>query len=97
MVCPLRHVIFEEKRGKNMATDQLRAAYEAAEKLSLKYQDLIAEKILEEIEEAKWEEWLALPETEKKLSELEAKAKAQHLAGETKKYVPGKSLAELFQ
>jgi hypothetical protein len=80
-----------------MATNQLRTAYEAAEKLPLKYQDLIAEKILAEIEEAEWDEWLALPEVSEMMDELEAKAKAQHLAGKTKKYIPGKSLAELFQ
>ncbi len=80
-----------------MAINQLKAAYEAAEKLPLKYQDLIAEKILEEIEEAQWDEWLAQPEISKMMDELEAKAKAQHLAGKTKKYIPGKSLAELFQ
>jgi len=80
-----------------MATDQLKAAYEAAEKLPLKYQDMIAEKILEEIEEAQWDEWFAQPEVSKMMDELEAKAKAQHLAGKTKKYIPGKSLAELFQ
>jgi len=80
-----------------MATNQLKAAYEAAEKLPLKYQDLIAEKILEEIEEAEWDEWLAQPEISNMMDELEAKAKAQHLAGKTKKYIPGKSLAELFQ
>ncbi len=80
-----------------MATNQLRAAYEAAEKLPLKYQDAIAEKILEEIEEAQWDKWLAQPETDKMLDELETKARAQHLAGKTKKYISGKSLAELFQ
>jgi len=79
-----------------MATNQLRAAYEAAEKLPLKYQDAIAEKILEEIEEAQWDEWLAQPETDKMLDELEAKARAQHLAGTTKKKFQEKALQNYF-
>jgi len=80
-----------------MATNQLRAAYEAAEKLPLKYQDMIAEKILEEIEEAEWEEWLAQPETDAYLDTLEEQLKTDIAAGRIIKHIPGKSLAELFQ
>jgi hypothetical protein len=36
-----------------------KAAYEAAQKLPLKYQDAIVEKILEQMEQQKWDEWLA--------------------------------------
>jgi len=80
-----------------MATNQLRHAYEQAEKLPLKYQDMIAEKILEEIEEAQWEEWLALPKTDVYPDTLEENLKADIKAGRIVKHIPGKSLAELFQ
>ena len=50
-----------------MITDQLKAACEKAEKLSLKDQDMLAKKILEEIEAMEWDEkWdatLATPES----------------------------------
>jgi hypothetical protein len=80
-----------------MAINQLTAAYEAAQKLPLKYQDIIAEKILEEIEEAQWDEWLAQPEISEMMDELEAKAKAQHLAGKTKNTFQEKALQNFFK
>jgi len=80
-----------------MVSNQLRHAYEQAEKLPLKYQEMIAEKILEEIEEARWEEWLAQPETDAYLDTLEEELKADIKAGRVIKHIPGKSLAELFQ
>ena len=80
-----------------MATNRLRHAYEQAEKLPLKYQDMIAEKILEEIEGARWEEWLSFPKTDVYLDKLEKELKDDIKAGRVVKYIPGKSLAELFQ
>ena len=80
-----------------MATDQLKAALEQVENLSPERQNMIAEQILETIEDQEWDEWLAQSEISQMMDELEEKAKAQHLAGKTKKYIPGKSLAELFQ
>jgi len=80
-----------------MATNQLRHAYEQAEKLPLKYQDMIAEKILEEIEEARWEEWLSQPKTDAYLDRLEEDLKADIKAGRIVEHIPGKSLEELFQ
>jgi len=80
-----------------MATNQLRQAYEQAEKLPFKYQDMIAEKILEAIEEAEWDEWLARADIAEMLDNSAEEAKAEHLTGKTIKYVQGKSLAELFQ
>ncbi|HEY4035548.1 MAG TPA: hypothetical protein VGL94_16440 [Ktedonobacteraceae bacterium] len=80
-----------------MVSNQLRHAYEQVEKLPLKYQEMIAEKILEEIEEAQWEEWLARPETDAYLDTLEEGLKADIKAGRVIKHIPGKSLAELFQ
>jgi len=80
-----------------MATNQLSQAYEQAQKLPLKYQAIIAEKILEEIEEALWEEWLVRPDIAEMLDNSAEEAKAERLAGKAIKYVQGKSLAELFQ
>ena len=80
-----------------MATNRLRHAYEQAEKLPLKYQDMIAEKILEEIEESRWEEWLSQPETDAYLDKLEEELKADIKAGRIVEHIPGKSLEELFQ
>lgn len=62
-----------------MTTHELKAAFklaqERAEKLSLKSQDLIAKKILREIEEAEWDETLTSPESlayqERVLKEIE--------------------------
>lgn len=80
-----------------MATDRLKAALEQVENLSPERQNMIAEQILETIEDQEWDEWFVQPEISQMMDELEEKAKEQHLAGKTKKYIPGKSLAELFQ
>ena len=58
---------------------------------------MILKKILEAIEDAELDEWLAQPEISQMIDEFAEEAKAEHLAGKTIKYVPGKSLAELFQ
>ena len=83
-----------------MATEQLKAALkivqEKAEKLSLKSQDLIAKKILREIEDAEWEETLTSPESiadsEKELAEIERDI----VTGNIKNYISGDCLEELF-
>jgi hypothetical protein len=83
-----------------MATEQLKAALkivqEKAEKLSLKSQDLIAKKILREIEDAEWEETLTSPESladsEKELAEIERDI----VTGNIKNYISGDRLEELF-
>jgi len=84
-----------------MVTNQLRQAYEKAEKLSLKDQDMLATKILEEIEAMEWDEkWdaiLATPESDAYLDKLEKEAKADFAAGRVIEYIPGKSLEELFR
>ena len=79
-----------------MATDY-KAIYEQAQKLPLKYQDAIVEKILETIEEAQWDETLASPESQAYAEKRRKEVIAEHLAGKTKEYIPGKSIAELFQ
>jgi len=84
-----------------MATEQLKGAYEAAEKLSLKDQDMLAQHILERIEEMewdeKWDEAFAQPiEERSSMWKIEEEAKANIDAGNVIAYVPGKSLSELF-
>ena len=84
-----------------MATDQLKHAYEAAEKLSLKDQDMLAQHILERIKEMewdeKWDEAFAQPVEEgSSMWKIEEEAKANIDAGNVIAYVPGKSLSELF-
>ena len=84
-----------------MASDQLKAAYEAAQKLSLKDQDMLAKHILERIEEMewdeKWDEAFAQPVEEgSSMWKIEEEAKANIDAGNVIAYVPGKSLSELF-
>jgi len=84
-----------------MVTNQLRQAYEKAEKLSLKDQDMLATKILEEIEamewDEKWEATLATPESDAYLDKLEENLEADIAAGKVIEYIPGKSLEELFR
>jgi len=84
-----------------MASEQLKAAYEAAEKLSLKDQDMLAKHILERIEEMewdeKWDEAFAQPVEEgSSMWKIEEEAKANIDAGNVIAYVPGKSLSELL-
>lgn len=84
-----------------MASDQLKAAYEAAQKLSLKDQDMLAKHILERIEEMewdeKWEEAFAQPVEEGSVMwKIEQEAKINKEAGNVIAYVLGKSLSELF-
>ncbi|HEY4036476.1 MAG TPA: hypothetical protein VGL94_21170 [Ktedonobacteraceae bacterium] len=84
-----------------MTSDQLKAAYEAAQKLSLKDQDMLAKHILERIEEMewdeKWDEAFAQPVEEgSSMWNLEQEVKANRDAGNLIAYVPGKSLSELF-
>jgi hypothetical protein len=79
-----------------MTTDY-EAAYEAAQKLPLKYQDAIVENILETIEESQWDETLTSPESQAYAEKRRKEVIKEHLSGKTKKYIPGKSIAELFQ
>jgi len=83
-----------------MVTVQLKAAYKAAQKLSLKDQDMLALHILERIEEMewdeKWDETFASPESVAYMEKMTAKVEAAIKNGTTVKYVPGKSIAELF-
>lgn len=84
-----------------MASEQLKAAYAAAEKLSLKDQDMLAKHILERIEEMewdeKWDEAFAQPVEEgSSMWKIEQEARTNIEADNVIAYVPGKSLSELF-
>jgi hypothetical protein len=91
---------FEEERGSTMTTDELKAIWERMEKLNPKNQDVIAKKILEEIEAMEWDEmWdetFASPESRAFSAKRREEVIAEHLAGETLFYTGG-SLAKLFQ
>jgi len=80
-----------------MVTNQLKRAYEAAQKLSLKDQDMLAKKILEEIEEMEWDEIMSRPKVQEYLEKLEEKLEADIAAGRVKEWKPGESLEALFQ
>ena len=71
-----------------MSIDQLREAYERAEKLSLKNQDILVKQILKTIEEMEAEEeWDALfkdSRSSKLLEKLVNEAHEEQLAGKTK-------------
>jgi hypothetical protein len=84
-----------------MITEQLKAAYKAAEKLSLKDQDMLVKQILESIEEMewdeKWDETLATPESDTYLGKLEKASEIAFAEGHVIEYIPGKSLEEIFR
>lgn len=71
-----------------MSIDQLREAYERAEKLSLKNQDILVKQILKTIEEMEAEEnWDALfkdSRSSKLLEKLVNEVHEEQLAGKTK-------------
>jgi hypothetical protein len=51
----------------------------------------------EEIEEREWDRLLASPESQADMKKMAAKIEANIASGKSIKYVPGKSLAELFR
>ena len=53
--------------------------------------------ILEKLDDIKWDELLASPESDAYSAKLEEELEADIAAGRIIKYIPGKSLAELFQ
>jgi len=71
-----------------MTIDPLRDAYERAEKLSLKNQDMLAKQILKTIEEMeadeKWDALFEDPRSPKLLEKLVNEAHEEYLAGKTK-------------
>jgi len=71
-----------------MAIDQLKEAYERAEKLSVKNQDMLVKQILKTIEEMeadeKWDALFEDPRSPKLLEKLVNEAHEEYLAGKTK-------------
>ncbi len=67
---------------------------EAINKLSLEELQAVSDYILEKLDDMKWDELLASPESDAYLAKLEEELEADIAAGRIIKYVPGKSLAE---
>jgi hypothetical protein len=70
---------------------------EAVDKLSLEELQAVSDYILEKLDDMKWDKLLASPESDAYLAKLDEELEADIAAGRIIKYVPGKSLAELFQ
>jgi len=70
---------------------------EAAKQLSLDELKAVSERILDMLDDMKWDELLATPESDAYLAKLEEELEADIAAGRIINYIPGKSLAELFQ
>ncbi len=83
-----------------MATDELKAAFqlaqERAEKLSLKGQEMIAKKILQDIEEAEWDEVVLSPESLAFQDRVRAKIEEDIATGNVKNYFTSDDLDKLF-
>jgi len=83
-----------------MATDELKAAFqlaqERAEKLSLKGQEMIAKKILRDIEEAEWDEVVLSPESLAFQDRVRAKIEEDIATGNVKNYFTSDDLDKLF-
>lgn len=81
-----------------MRSDQLNAAIKAAEKLSLKDQDMIAKEILKRIKDMEWEETLTSPESLADSERMRAKIEADIASGNSKNYLTDldEDLAKLF-
>jgi hypothetical protein len=81
-----------------MRSDQLNAAIEAAEKLSLKNQDMIAKEILKKIKDMEWEETLTSPESLTDSERMRTKIEADIASGNSKNYLTDsdEDLAKLF-
>lgn len=72
-------------KGDNTMSEDLQRAIEAAQQLPHDLQSVIAERILEEIEEMEWDAIVSKPHVQKRLSDLADKAWENHLAGKTVK------------
>jgi len=69
---------------------------EAAKQLSLDELKTVSERILDMIDDMKWDELLASPESQADMERMTAEIEADIAAGRIIKYIPGKSLVELF-
>jgi hypothetical protein len=83
-----------------MTTEELKAAFklaqERAEKLSLVSQENIVKHILQEIEEAEWNETLASPESHAYQEKAYTKLEEDIRTGTIKNYFTDDNLEELF-
>lgn len=70
--------------GGDIMSEQLRQAYEKAQKLPESVQNTIAARILEEIEEAEWDAIVSKPRVQRRLRELTEAALREHEAGQTR-------------
>ena len=70
-------------KGAIVMSEQLRLAYEKAQKMPESVQNIIAARILEEIEEAEWDAIVSKPRVQRRLRELTEVALREHEAGQT--------------
>jgi hypothetical protein len=80
-----------------MAVDQLNHIIEEIEQLSDEDLQAAYERILDILDDRKWDKLLNSPESIAYAEKRREEVIAEHLAGKTKKYIPGKSIADLFQ
>ena len=80
-----------------MATNQLNHIIEEAERLSDEDLQAAHERILDILDERKWNALLSSPEARAYSAKRRQEVIAEYEAGETIPYIQGKSLAELFQ
>jgi len=81
-----------------MATDQLNHFIEEhAEQLSDEDLHAAHERILDILDDRKWDAILASPEAQAYAAKERKEVIAEHLAGKTIEYIPGKSIADLIQ
>jgi len=80
-----------------MATDHLNRIIEEAERLSDEDLQAAHERILDILDDRKWDKLLNSPESIAYAEKRREEVIAEHLAGKTKKYIPGKSIADLFR
>lgn len=80
-----------------MATDQVDHVIEEIERLSDEDLQAAHERILNILDDRKWDKTLNSPESIAYAAKEREKVIAEHLAGKTKKYIPGKSIADLFR
>lgn len=80
-----------------MTTDQTQQIVEEVKQLSLDELKTISEQLLEEIQEREWDRVIQSPEGLADNEQEYQKTLDAIKDGKVKKYIPGKSIAELFQ
>ncbi len=81
--------------------EQLRHAVERTNEVGLQWsneaQNVLAERILKEIEEKEWEKLLTSPESVAYWAKRSKELREEHKAGKTIEWKPGESFEALFQ